>query len=399
MMPRDGELGLGQAPAVGGLGLEAVDHRAAGRGRAGILVAGATATAPAVVVTTAAGGGHQAERQDGCGALEPSSPCRCRTHGSPCCAINPGPSELTDGSIRDGRHIAGGNLGVPLESCQQSHRGVWRTVIRLACSAAMVRAADRSRRTLVVLLTVLLAASVAGCRTPGPGGPGAGPRARPCGSTRSRCSRRTTATTSSPRPTLFSALRGFLGAEADGFEYTHRPLAEQFDAGVRAVELDVFADDPRRAATTPRPCSRRCSALAPDRPGVRRARAQGVPRPGGRLPLDLHPAHRLPRPDPRLVGRAPRPPADHDPDRGQGRHDPRPRAGVRDAAAVVDRPRSPSSRPRSARCSPPTACCRPPTCGDGRATLRDAVHGRALAPARRRPRAGAVRARRQGRQA
>lgn len=47
-----------------------------------------------------------------------------------------------------------------------------------------------------------------------------------------------------PEAALLEALRAFLGDEADGFEYTHRPLAEQFDAGVRAVELDVFADEP-----------------------------------------------------------------------------------------------------------------------------------------------------------
>jgi hypothetical protein len=47
-----------------------------------------------------------------------------------------------------------------------------------------------------------------------------------------------------PEPTLLDALRAFGGSLADGFEYTHRTLAEQFDAGVRAIELDVFADDP-----------------------------------------------------------------------------------------------------------------------------------------------------------
>ena len=108
---------------------------------------------------------------------------------------------------------------------------------------AMVRVADRSRRTLVVLLTMLLAASVAGCRTPGPGGPGPGH-----GSAVRLNEVQVLASHNSyhvePEATLLSALRSFLGAEADGFEYTHRPLAEQFDAGVRAVELDVFADAP-----------------------------------------------------------------------------------------------------------------------------------------------------------
>jgi Phosphoinositide phospholipase C, Ca2+-dependent len=47
-----------------------------------------------------------------------------------------------------------------------------------------------------------------------------------------------------PEPALLAALRTALGAAADGFEYTHRPLAEELDAGVRQVELDVFVDDP-----------------------------------------------------------------------------------------------------------------------------------------------------------
>jgi Phosphoinositide phospholipase C, Ca2+-dependent len=46
-----------------------------------------------------------------------------------------------------------------------------------------------------------------------------------------------------PEPALLAALRTALGAAADGFEYTHRPLAEELDAGVRQVELDVFVDD------------------------------------------------------------------------------------------------------------------------------------------------------------
>jgi hypothetical protein len=47
-----------------------------------------------------------------------------------------------------------------------------------------------------------------------------------------------------PEPALLTALRSVIGAAADGFEYTHRPLAEELDAGVRQVELDVFVDDP-----------------------------------------------------------------------------------------------------------------------------------------------------------
>jgi hypothetical protein len=47
-----------------------------------------------------------------------------------------------------------------------------------------------------------------------------------------------------PEPALLTALRSALGAAADAFEYTHRPLANELDAGVRQVELDVFVDDP-----------------------------------------------------------------------------------------------------------------------------------------------------------
>lgn len=45
-----------------------------------------------------------------------------------------------------------------------------------------------------------------------------------------------------PRPNLLEALL-FLEPQARGWEYTHRPLGEQFEfEGVRQIELDVFAD-------------------------------------------------------------------------------------------------------------------------------------------------------------
>jgi len=47
-----------------------------------------------------------------------------------------------------------------------------------------------------------------------------------------------------PEPKLFDLLRGFLGEAADGFQYTHQPLTQELDLGVRQVELDVFVDDP-----------------------------------------------------------------------------------------------------------------------------------------------------------
>ena len=45
-----------------------------------------------------------------------------------------------------------------------------------------------------------------------------------------------------PEPALLAALHAFLGSAADGFEYTHRPLTDEFDAGVRQIELDLFTD-------------------------------------------------------------------------------------------------------------------------------------------------------------
>lgn len=46
-----------------------------------------------------------------------------------------------------------------------------------------------------------------------------------------------------PAESLFSLLNAFLGALAQGFEYTHIPLTEQFESqGIRQIELDVFSD-------------------------------------------------------------------------------------------------------------------------------------------------------------
>jgi Phosphoinositide phospholipase C, Ca2+-dependent len=47
-----------------------------------------------------------------------------------------------------------------------------------------------------------------------------------------------------PEPALAAALHDTLGPEADGFDYTHRPLGDELDAGVRQIELDVYLDDP-----------------------------------------------------------------------------------------------------------------------------------------------------------
>ena len=108
----------------------------------------------------------------------------------------------------------------------------------------------RGRRLLatVTALAALLTL-VAACRT-GPGGPG-GP-GHPGGGGHGPQVRlneiQVLASHNSyhvePEPTLLDALKAFVGQQAEGFEYTHRPLAEQFDAGVRQIELDVFVDVP-----------------------------------------------------------------------------------------------------------------------------------------------------------
>ena len=46
-----------------------------------------------------------------------------------------------------------------------------------------------------------------------------------------------------PRDEILGLVAALVGQEtADGLEYTALPLQEQFDRGVRQIELDVFAD-------------------------------------------------------------------------------------------------------------------------------------------------------------
>jgi hypothetical protein len=106
---------------------------------------------------------------------------------------------------------------------------------------------SRSRRALPASFAALaLVAALAACRVPG--GPGAGGGAPPRGPQVRLNEIQVLASHNSyhvePEPTLLTALKAFLGPAADGFEYTHRPLAEELDAGVRQIELDVFVDDP-----------------------------------------------------------------------------------------------------------------------------------------------------------
>src|SRR5262245_59541359 len=103
-----------------------------------------------------------------------------------------------------------------------------------------------SRRRLRTAPAVLLAVALlvaAACRVPGPvpgsPAPRAGIRLNEIQVLASHNSYHV-----QPEPALQAALNDFLGAAAEGFEYTHHPLADELDAGVRQIELDVFLDDP-----------------------------------------------------------------------------------------------------------------------------------------------------------
>jgi hypothetical protein len=96
------------------------------------------------------------------------------------------------------------------------------------------------------LLPALLAAALvaAACRPVGPGGGGTAGGHVPVRLNEIQVLASHNSYHVQPEPALMAALTDFLGAAAQGFEYTHRPLAEEFDAGVRQIELDVFVDDP-----------------------------------------------------------------------------------------------------------------------------------------------------------
>lgn len=104
----------------------------------------------------------------------------------------------------------------------------------------------RRRLALVLGVVATLVSTLAGCQTPGGGGPGGGGPGGGHGAPVRLNEIQVLASHNSyhvePEPILLDALKAALGPQADGFEYTHRPLAEQFDASVRQVELDVFVD-------------------------------------------------------------------------------------------------------------------------------------------------------------
>jgi hypothetical protein len=101
-----------------------------------------------------------------------------------------------------------------------------------------------TRRRHALLPALLAAALVASaCRPVGPGG-GAAPGHVPVRLNEIQVLASHNSYHVQPEPDLMAALTSFLGDTAQGFEYTHRPLADELDAGVRQIELDVFVDDP-----------------------------------------------------------------------------------------------------------------------------------------------------------
>jgi Phosphoinositide phospholipase C, Ca2+-dependent len=104
----------------------------------------------------------------------------------------------------------------------------------------------RRRARLVVLLAALasVGVSAAACRPITPGGTGGHVRGPNVTINQIQVLASHNSYHVAPEPALLAALRSVIGAAADGFEYTHRPLADELEAGVRQVELDVFVDDP-----------------------------------------------------------------------------------------------------------------------------------------------------------
>jgi Phosphoinositide phospholipase C, Ca2+-dependent len=102
----------------------------------------------------------------------------------------------------------------------------------------------RRPRTLPIALLAAVALVAAACHVPGPGGGGGGGRGVQVRLNEIQVLASHNSYHVQPEPALMAALTSFLGAQAQGFEYTHHPLPEELDAGVRQIELDVFVDDP-----------------------------------------------------------------------------------------------------------------------------------------------------------
>ena len=133
----------------------------------------------------------------------------------------------------------------------------------------------------------------------------------------------------------FPAVRALIAAtgeeHAQGLEYTHPPLAEQFSSrGIRQIELDLFHDPEggryaEPAAQEDRPRARARSRSRPRPRGTAPpARHQGAARPGHRLSLHRGHPGRRPEAGSNMVQGPPTACADHDPARAQER--PRERA-------------------------------------------------------------------------
>ena len=73
-----------------------------------------------------------------------------------------------------------------------------------------------------------------------------------------------------PYPQVLAELRQQgLGAVADSLDYGHRPLSDQFDLGVRQIELDVWAD-PTGGKCASRHSRKRCTIPPPDQAIMRK---------------------------------------------------------------------------------------------------------------------------------
>ena len=84
---------------------------------------------------------------------------------------------------------------------------------------------------------------------------------------------------------LLDAITDNLPELTPTIEYEHPTLTEQLDLGLRSFELDVFEDpDGGRYAT---PKAQPLLSLEPIDPVMQEPGLQGVPHPGGRLPLHL----------------------------------------------------------------------------------------------------------------
>jgi hypothetical protein len=99
--------------------------------------------------------------------------------------------------------------------------------------------------TVAVAAAVVVVLAAGACVPPG-GGPGPGPHRPP--NLRMNDVQVLASHNSyhvEPEAPLLDLLRDALGDEvANGFQYTHMPLADELDHGVRQIELDVFVDTP-----------------------------------------------------------------------------------------------------------------------------------------------------------